>query len=133
MHRQAEAFFARYGLTANQFTVLAVLSEQDRVPQRDVAERAGSDQNTIRPVLLALERKGLVIREQHPNDGRAWMIHLSGKGRRLFQKVHSEGEGARAPLISALRSSEPEQLVDMLDRITLAIQNGATQAAGELR
>jgi DNA-binding MarR family transcriptional regulator len=132
MHRQADAFLSSHGLTANQFVLLALLAEQDGVPQRDLVERASSDPNTIRPMIHALEDKGLLVRQQHPDDGRAWLIRLTRKGRRTFDKVDADSEPFRSRLMSALDPGENRQLIQMLERIVTVMKGKVHQGVEQL-
>ncbi len=123
MHRQADAILAPYGVTANQYVILALLAERDQVPQRDLVERAASDPNTIRPVLMTLERKGLVTRKRDPNDGRARCVGLSKKGRRVFEQLQRDSQPFRDRLMAALEPEDAGSFVQYL----LQVQTAMTQ------
>jgi DNA-binding MarR family transcriptional regulator len=117
MHRQADAILAPFDVTANQYVILALLAERDQVPQRDLVDRAASDPNTIRPVLMALERKGLVTRVQDPNDGRVRRVALSKKGRRVFEQLRRDSQPFRDRLTAALDPKDAGTLVRSLLKI----------------
>ena len=70
LHRQTNDCFAKDGVTADQFVLLAALADADAVTQQELVRRVGSDPNTVRAMLLLLEGRGLVARERHPADGR---------------------------------------------------------------
>ena len=84
LHRQTNACFAKDGVTADQFVLLAALADADGVTQQDLVRRVGSDHNTVRAMLLLLEGRGLVARERHPADGRARCVTLTAKGRQVW-------------------------------------------------
>ncbi|MBN2477200.1 MAG: MarR family transcriptional regulator [Pirellulales bacterium] len=121
MHRQADAILAPYGVTANQYVILALLAERDQVPQRDLVERAASDPNTIRPVLMTLERKGLVTRKRDPNDGRARCVGLSKKGRRVFEQLQRDSQPFRDRLMAALDPEDAGSFAQYLLQVQTAI------------
>ncbi len=121
MHRQADACLLPFGVTANQFVLLSLLAEQDGVTQQELVQRASSDPNTVRAMLVAMEEKGLVLRKHHPTDGRAWSVTLSAKGRRTYKKARSESEPFREALVAALRPGEPAVLLELLARIAEAM------------
>src|SRR5204863_485605 len=77
LHRQTDACFAKDGVTADQFVLLAALAEADAVTQQELVRRTGSDPSTVRAMLLLLEGRGLVSRERHPADGRARCVTLT--------------------------------------------------------
>ena len=83
LHRQAQQLFAPFGVTADQFVLLTLLVEQDGVIQQDLVRRSSSDPNTVRAILVLLEKQGLVSRREHEHDGRARMVQLTSKGRSL--------------------------------------------------
>ena len=126
MHRQADAALSPFALTANQFVLLALLNERDGASQRDLVDRAASDPNTIRPMLTSLEKKGYVVREPDPDDGRAWLIRITTQGRRTFRKVRSETEAFRERLASNLDVHERKSLVRMLGEIVAAMNDNVT-------
>ena len=117
LHRQADAFLQPLGVTANQFVLLSLLVEQDGVTQRELVDRASSDANTVGAMLVALEEKGLVMRERHPEDGRARRVVLSRAGRQAYRKLWGKSEELRDRIVGALGPGDPEVLLDLLGRI----------------
>src|SRR4030042_2120876 len=85
MHRQTNAHLAGVGITADQFVCLALLAEKDGITQQELVRKATSDPNTIRAMLLLLEKRGFVKREKHPTDGRARHVTLTSKGRNIYR------------------------------------------------
>lgn len=121
MHRSADARFARHGVTADQFVVLATLANADAITQRELSRRTGSDPNTIRAMLMLLEDRRFVARAPHPTDGRARIVTLTSAGRACFRRLWKEGEPVRKRLLGALRPGEVQTLLALLDRITSAL------------
>jgi DNA-binding MarR family transcriptional regulator len=117
LHRQTNACFAKDGVTADQFVLLAALADADGVTQQELVRRVGSDHNTVRAMLLLLEGRGLVARERHPADGRARCVTLTAKGRRTFETLLTKSEGLRARLLAAFRPDEVTALVGLLRRV----------------
>jgi DNA-binding MarR family transcriptional regulator len=129
MHRRSDARFARYGVTADQFVLLHALAGGDTLTQRELARRTSSDPNTVRAMLLLLEKRGLVVRTPHPTDARARTVALTEKGRRMYRRLWAAGEPVRAELLAALRGGEAETLLDLLRRIAGAIGPAGTSTA----
>jgi len=123
MHRVSIFHFARHGITADQFVLLACLGEQDAVMQQDLVRRATSDPSTIRAMLVLLERRGLVFRKRHPEDGRAWEVSLTAKGRRLYERLWRTSEPIRTQLLAGFSEQEAQALFGSLRRL---IQNAAS-------
>ena len=121
LHRQTNDCFAEHGVTADQFVLLAALSDADAVTQQELVRRAGSDPSTVRAMLVLLEGRGLVARRRHPADGRARCVTLTAKGRQVFQKLWAHSEPLRAQLLSAFRPDEVTALVELLRRVAQAL------------
>ena len=122
MHRQTQSLLSGYGFTAVQYVLLALLNNEDGVTQQELTRRASSDPNTVRAMLLLLERDGLVVRRPHRTDHRARRILLTDKGRRTYTKLSA----ALKPLQDALRSpfsaDEAQTLVANLNHIVEAMR-----------
>ncbi len=121
MHRQTEACFAKSGVTAQQFVLLALLTEADGITQQQLVQRAFSDPNTIRAMLVLLEKQGLVAREQHPNDGRARHITITRKGRKTYERLLEDSEPLRKRMLAMFNSEEIKMLAMFLSRISEAM------------
>jgi DNA-binding MarR family transcriptional regulator len=121
MHRRTDAIFTRSGVTADQFVVLASLADGDALTQRDLVSRTSSDPNTLRAMLVLLERRQLIERRPHPTDGRARTVSLTRKGRRVFQELWRKSEALRQRLVAALPAGDAELLIGQLRRIVTAM------------
>ena len=76
---------APYGLTALQFTTLSVLSRHGApLSTSQLARRAFMTPQSMSEVIHALERKGLIRRNPHPNHRRTLPATLTAKGRRVL-------------------------------------------------
>ncbi len=87
MHRKADSFFVKHGVTADQYVLLHLLASESGVTQQTLVARASSDPNTVRAMLLLLEGRGLVTRKRHPVDGRARSVSITKKGLTLFKRL----------------------------------------------
>ncbi len=102
VHRAADAVMARHGLTADQFVLLTLLAERDGVMQQDLVGRSGSDPNTVRAMLVLLERRGLVRRRAHADDGRARSVELTARGRHVQAELWKTSDELRGRITSAI-------------------------------
>ena len=121
MHRQTNAHLARCGATADQFVLLSLLFEQDGMTQQELVRQASSDPNTIRAMLVLLEKCGAVTRERHPTDGRARRVTLTRKGRQTHDKLLTPIKPLQELLSALFRTEEAETLVVLLSRISKAM------------
>jgi DNA-binding MarR family transcriptional regulator len=117
LHRRTDESLVKRSVTADQFVLLALLMEEDGITQQDLVLRASSDPSTIRAMLVLLEKKGLVARNQHARDGRALSVTLTHKGRRAYKQMWTVTEPVRQRLLVALDPRESTFLVERLGRI----------------
>jgi DNA-binding MarR family transcriptional regulator len=117
MHRQAEAEFARYALTADQFVVLAALIDGTVLAQSEVCRRTYSDPNTMGAMLARMQTRGLVRRMRHPRDRRTRTVVLTPKGKRIFAKVWAGREAVRDRILALFTGAEVATLLRLLNRI----------------
>ncbi|SRR5579883_2918770 len=129
MHRLADASLARFGVTADQFVLLAALAESDALTQKDLARLICSDASTVRAMLVLLEGRGLVSRDPHPSDGRARCVTLTPNGRREFRKMYKGSEELRATLLAALEPDQADTLRAILRRLTQALSTAKGKPA----
>ncbi|MBL8817938.1 MAG: MarR family transcriptional regulator [Planctomyces sp.] len=117
LHRRSEAHFAKYGVTADQFVLLATLARGDALTQRELARRMPSDPSTVRAMLVLLEKQGLIRRDTHPEDSRARTAALTTAGKRKFQQVFRAGEAIRQQMFDSLQADEGKTLIRLLNRV----------------
>ncbi|MER0241843.1 MarR family winged helix-turn-helix transcriptional regulator [Streptomyces sp. 796.1] len=101
---------AAYGL-------LARLSDAGQLRATDLAAYFGVGKATVSRQLRALETLGLVARAPDPDDGRAWLVHLTEEGRTRFTRVR---EGLRARYAQRLEGwdrAEVAELARLLHRL----------------
>ena len=124
MHRQTMARLARHGVTADQLVILALLVEQDGITQQELVRRATSDPNTIRAMLVLLEKRGLITREPHPTDGRARRVILLRKGKDAYATLMAEVLPLQEEIAALFDGEETQTFVNCLGRLAQAMGTG---------
>lgn len=133
LHRQSDVAFKKYGVTADQFVLLATLSEEEPLTQKELAIRMPSDPSTVRAMLVLLEEHGLVRRDAHPTDGRARTAALTPAGRRKFRQLWKAGESIRVQLVSEISTEDANALVRILEQITQSLAPNSDAALRQTR
>lgn len=121
LHRCSDTQFAKYGVTADQFVLLATLARGHALTQRELASRMPSDPSTVRAMLVLLEERGLVMRDSHPTDGRARTVALTKSGVRKFRQVFKAGQSIRDQMVSSLSAAETRSLVNLLRHVSKSL------------
>jgi DNA-binding MarR family transcriptional regulator len=129
MHRRTNAVLASQGVTADQFVLLSRLADEDGITQQELARRASSDANTIRPMLLLLQKRGLVARRAHAFDRRANSVVLTAEGRRKFRAMMRVTARIRRQMLSAVKQGSTQGLCENLLQITQVLESSAKSVA----
>ena len=123
MHRKTDAQFAPYGVTADQFVLLATLSRGDAMTQRELARRMPSDPSTVRAMLVLLETQGLIERDVHPSDSRARTVALTAAGKRKFRQLWNVSESIRTKMFEAIHHDNAVEFIRTLTRIAESLND----------
>ncbi|MBX3442578.1 MAG: MarR family transcriptional regulator [Planctomyces sp.] len=133
LHRQTDASLQAHGVTASQFVLLTLLSDQPAVTQRELVDLASSDPNTVRAMLVALQGKGLVSRQRHPTDGRAWQVSLTEQGRNLLPSLWRLTDPVRDRLLTEFDDDERRTLERLLVRTAAVMSHDGKGASSSSR
>lgn len=115
--REMESAFARFGLNAANFDVLATLrrsGEPYTLPPGDLIETMMVTSGTMTNRIDQLEKIGLVARTQNPSDGRSFLITLTPKGFDLIDEAVTAHVETQTRLVSLLSLEERGSLDDLL-------------------
>jgi len=104
-----------YDLTPPQFGLLAFLWQQDGMTQVELSEKGQIDRTTVGGLIDRLEKIGLVERRQHPQDRRAYMIHLTERGKELEGPLSECAGRSLAKFTRGLNEQEVSELRRMLE------------------
>lgn len=78
---------AELGVSAEEAHLLSYLESYSPAPIYELQRVFGHRPSTLTGLLDRLERRGLVRRERNPEDGRSFLITLTGSGRELAGRV----------------------------------------------
>ncbi|MBT2503646.1 MarR family winged helix-turn-helix transcriptional regulator [Curtobacterium sp. ISL-83] len=112
--------FARHGVDASAFDVLATLRRQGR-PYRltpaGLAVDAMITSGAVAQRLNRLELAGLIRRLPNPDDGRGKLVELTAAGMTLVDRVLPEHLAAERRLLAPLDDAERATLAALLARL----------------
>ena len=78
---------ANHEITPEQFTILAVLSENDGMYQRQIANITLKDRPNITRLLKILEKMELITKKADVNKRKIYKIFLTDKGRQYYENI----------------------------------------------
>lgn len=96
----------RSDLTPSQLSVLGTICQIGPVTPRVVAARERVQPPTLTRMLAALVDAGLVLRAQHPDDGRQVLVSLSERGESVLSAERERRDGWLADQLGALPAEQ---------------------------
>jgi DNA-binding MarR family transcriptional regulator len=122
LERVMEPFFARFGISGPQWSVLVNLHRAELeglVGLRlcDIGQRMLVRPPTVTGVVDRLERAGLVTRNGAPDDLRAKIVSLTDKGRAVVDKVQAVRTKQIDSVMGVLDAAEMADLDKLLNKL----------------
>ena len=124
VHLAQRATFARHGLDAPSFDVLAALRRAGppyQLTPTALMRTALVTSGAITQRLDRLEEKGLITRERSDADGRAVVVTLTDAGRAALDSALPDHLETERALLAGLSDREREQLATLLRRFLVAL------------
>jgi DNA-binding MarR family transcriptional regulator len=104
-----------YDLTPPQFGLLAFLWRQDGLTQVELSDKGQIDRTTIGGLVDRLEKIDLVERRPHPQDRRAYKIHLTERGKELEGPLSDCADRFYSKFTKGLNEQEISELRRILE------------------
>jgi MarR family transcriptional regulator, 2-MHQ and catechol-resistance regulon repressor len=111
-HLQAHA--ARHGLTLTEFAILEVLFHRGPLLLGEVQRRILVSSGGITYLVDRLEKKGLVARQDCPEDRRARYAVLTAEGEELIARIFPEHARTIEDLMSVLTLEEQQTAIRLM-------------------
>ncbi len=101
------------GLSKVQFVLLKVVSENNGIPQNDLAFITNRDKASLAKLISTLEQKKYLERVNSTSDGRIKHIHLTENGDAILSKA--------IPIVSAMVDEIHQDIDDKEMEITIKV------------
>jgi len=85
--RALQMRLGEYGVSFGHWTFMRILWESDGLTQRELSEQAGVMAPTTFAAVTAMEKLGLVERQQRPENKKNTHVYLTAEGRALKDKL----------------------------------------------
>ena len=107
------------GLTPTQYTVLSLSDrgEGEALSSAQLARRAGVSSQSMNEVVGALQRKGLIEREEAPENRRILRTRLTAEGRRLLDVCEAAVDALEGQMLAGFAPDEVQSMRDGLQKI----------------
>lgn len=114
MRSRCEEALKPYGLTSMQFTLLSTLHAHAGLSSAELSRRFNVTPQTMGEMIVNLERRSLVERQQDPHNRRALKLNLTKEGYQLLRKGEEAMMGVENEMFADLPEREREALLQRL-------------------
>ena len=110
----------KYDIAPEQRATLEIIKYEKDVNQTKIANILAKDKTTISRTLATLEKKGFILKKQI--DKRTNLIQLTFEGEKILENSSYAVKEFREGLSSKLDSEEVKQLISLLEKIAVSIE-----------
>jgi DNA-binding MarR family transcriptional regulator len=111
---------AEFGLRPVDFSVMSVIQHNPGVTSRQLCAALNLLPPNLVGLIQSLEARGLIHRQPHPTDGRAWGLHLTPAGESLLAQAESRILASEQQACAGLSTAEQATLKQLLQKIYLS-------------
>ncbi|MCD6181747.1 MAG: MarR family transcriptional regulator [Candidatus Cloacimonetes bacterium] len=116
-HAYFDVEFKKMGLTPGAPFILKQLYNKDGIRQQDICDNQHINKAGVTRILSKLIQAGLIRREPHPTDKRAYTIHLTPKAREMREDFFKIFTNWSAILTSDFTDAERADIQIVLERM----------------
>ena len=109
--------FHRFGLTEQQWRILRVVSDQERLEQHEIASLCQISGPSLSNILSRLEEVGYVMRDRSEDDHRKVFVTLGRRGQALVGEVAPHVDARYRDIERTLGKELMSSLIEVLDRL----------------
>ena len=113
----ANAYQDRFGITIQEWRVMAIVADSPRLSAGDVAERSEMDKVAVSRAVSRLVDSGRLERHLADDDKRRSELSLSDEGKRIYAEVVPIAKAYEAAVLAQLNDQERTQLDDILKKL----------------
>jgi DNA-binding MarR family transcriptional regulator len=113
----AEVYAERFGITRDEWRVLAALADGRGIRTSQVIEDTTLEKMQVSRAVARLEERGALARERDPEDLRGQLLSLRPAGRRLLAQIVPLVKAREAYLLEALSAQERRALESAMDKM----------------
>ncbi|MBT0568847.1 MarR family transcriptional regulator [Curvibacter sp. CHRR-16] len=109
----------QFNLRPVDFSVASLIVHNPGITSRQLCATLGLLPPNLVGLINTLEKRGLITRRPHPNDGRAMGLHPTPAGIALMQVAEQEAFDVEAQAASTLTATERKTLIRLLQKVYL--------------
>lgn len=106
IYARLEEVLRAHQLTPIQYTVLSILCGRQGLSSADLARRFSVTPQSMNELVAVLERKGLILRQEAPENRRVLRVSPTAEGKRLLARCDRLADGLEAEFFADLGRAE---------------------------
>ena len=106
-----------YGVNPSEFAVLEVLYHKGKQTIQQIGQKVLLASGSMTYVLDKLEQKGLVKREDCPNDRRATYAVITNQGISFMEDIFPQHQEVIEQIFGVLNEQENKEMIDLIKKI----------------
>ncbi len=103
-----------FGVVPGQFAQLLALYERDGQSVTELAATVVIEYPTVSRTIDRMERDGLVVRKEHPTDGRSRLVYLTPRAWEIESDLKAAAEAVNDAYLGALAKADGDRLLSQL-------------------
>ncbi|MBU3071893.1 MarR family winged helix-turn-helix transcriptional regulator [Clostridium estertheticum] len=107
-----------FDITAAQFSVIIQIHSSDHpITAAEIAQNLGSDRPTISGVIHRLEKKGIVLKIDNPDDKRSSYLEIYKESNKLIDKIKVISDELTINIFSIYSKEETKLFTEMIFKL----------------
>ena len=111
-------------MTPPRFTALVIVGANPGISQSTLGASLSIARSGAMSLVDWMVARGLIERRSHPEDRRAWGLHLTSRGERFVNKIKRNLLEEERKQVAVLSGAEKGKLLRLLDRIAAYAAEG---------
>lgn len=118
------------GASGKECEALALLGGTGPITVQEFATKMGLEKTWASRLAVRLEKRGVVKRVDHPDDGRSWLLELTPKGREQCGSLNDSLDEYAVELLNRLPVAERSRIDRSLAHLRDALSTCLTRRCG---
>lgn len=119
-HREMKT---KEGIHPGQMKLLSIISKNDGIIQRELAEILDMRPSSLTEILSNLEKNSLITRKQDENDRRIMHVHLTEEGNSIIKDFKQAKDNLQDSIFNCLTLEEKEKMLEIVGKINSSLES----------
>ncbi len=110
------------GASGKECEALSLLGGTGSISVQEFADKMGLEKTWASRLAVRLEKRGVVKRVDHPDDGRSWLLELTPKGREQCGALNEALDGHAVEVLNCVPAAERAKIDRALGHLRDALR-----------